>query len=153
MPGNWGFSPLWVSMSYPTITTWPFQFKAAFEVQLTVIFIWTWQSTSPPSSTYQKHCCLSLQWLKCLRAVQTQDRELFWYVSFFFLLLQKGGYAWALFLKNFTSCCCSASSRPILWATPCQIDMNLCMDIQISPRITNILNHSCDPLTFHLAHH
>lgn len=58
MPGNWGFSPLWVSMSYPTITTWPSQFKAAFEVQLTVISIWTWQSTSPLSSTYQKHRCL-----------------------------------------------------------------------------------------------
>lgn len=37
--GNWRFSHLLVSMSFPTIMTWPFQSKAVFEVvQLTVIF-------------------------------------------------------------------------------------------------------------------
>lgn len=33
----------------------------------------------------------------------------------------------------------------------CQIAMNLCMDIEISQRITSILNHPGDPLTFHPA--
>lgn len=59
MRGHWGFSHLLVSMSSPTIVTWPFQSKAVFEVVLlTVSYILTWHSTSPLSSTSQKYCCL-----------------------------------------------------------------------------------------------
>lgn len=54
-----GVSPLLVLVT-PTVTTWPFQFKAVFDAQLTVVFIWSWQSTSPLSSTYQKSIAASL---------------------------------------------------------------------------------------------
>lgn len=61
----------WFQWVPPTIGTWPFQSKAVFEaIQLAVILILTWHSTSPLSSTSPKYCCFSLQWLKDLRALQ-----------------------------------------------------------------------------------
>lgn len=77
----------WFQWVPPTIGTWPFQSKAVFEaIQLAVILILTWHSTSPLSSTSLKYCCFSLQWLKDLRALQKQDQELFWssFCQFFF---------------------------------------------------------------------
>lgn len=80
--------------------------------------------------------------------------SLFFFFWIFSHRANRGRHFFCLFL------CLRRSSRTCRWPVPtlpslldhvCQLAMNLCMDIEISQRITSILNHPGDPLTFHLA--